>query len=149
MKDFNKVILMGHLGGEVTLRATKNGLPVASFSMATSRPKKVQPQAPESSQENSEQKSEETEQESQPESRKSYPPEETTWHRVVVWGNFAKPCASYLGKGSLVFVEGELRSRKWTGADGLERYTVEVHADSVKFLGARKEKVAAPALALA
>ena len=58
----------------------------------------------------------------------------TEWHRVVVYGKTAENCQQYLDKGSLVFVEGKLRTRKWTDRNGQERYTTEIIADRVQFL---------------
>src|SRR4051812_40621420 len=104
MKDVNKVILIGRLGNEPIQRETKNGLAVVHFSLATSR--KVAEQ-----------------QES-----------ETQWHKVVVWGKQAEACKQYLHRGQAFFVEGMVRTRKYTGKEGDSRLSFEVHADNVSFL---------------
>ena len=63
--------------------------------------------------------------------------EQTEWHSVVVFGRQAETCARYLGKGSQVYVEGRLQTRTWTDRDGQDRYTTEIVADTVQFLGGR------------
>lgn len=71
----------------------------------------------------------------------------TEWHRVVVYGKTAENCGQYLDKGSLVYVEGRLRTRKWTDRAGQERFTTEIIADRVQFLDRRQDSAqqAAPA----
>jgi len=113
MKDVNKVLLMGRLGNFPVQRQTKAGLAVVHFSMATSRRLLAQEAGGEAK-------------------------EETQWHRVVVWGKQAEACAQYLEKGQAVFVEGMIRTRKYTGKDGVVRYNFEVHADDVIFLGRKR-----------
>ena len=66
--------------------------------------------------------------------------EETTWHQVVVWGKQAEVCQRYLRKGQAVFLEGELRSRKYVASDGVSRTVYEVHAEDVSFLTRTTEK---------
>src|SRR5690606_26545341 len=61
--------------------------------------------------------------------------EETEWHRVVVWNRLAELCAQYLTKGRQVYVEGRMQTRSWEGQDGQKRYTTELVAQEVKFLG--------------
>jgi len=63
----------------------------------------------------------------------------TEWHNVFVFGKTADACAAHLDKGSLVYVEGKLRTRKWTDRDGRDRYTTEINADRVQFLDRRKQ----------
>nr|BDT27283.1 single-stranded DNA-binding protein [Bacteriovorax sp. HI3] len=60
--------------------------------------------------------------------------DKTEWHRIVVWGKLAELCSQYLKKGSLVFTEGGLQTRKWEDKDGSTRYTTEIIAKEVKFL---------------
>jgi single-stranded DNA-binding protein len=67
--------------------------------------------------------------------------DETQWHRVVAWGKEAQQCLQFLKKGNAVFVEGAIRSRKFTGKDGTDRYWFEVHAESVNFLGGKPAPV--------
>lgn len=70
----------------------------------------------------------------------------TEWHRVVAYGKTAENCGQYLDKGSLVFVEGKLRTRKWTDGTGQQRFTTEIIADRVQFLDRRQDaQQAAPA----
>jgi single-strand DNA-binding protein len=71
----------------------------------------------------------------------------TEWHNVVVFGRAAEPCAQHLAKGSLVYVEGRIRTRKWQDRSGADRYTTEINADRVQFLDRRQDAAqqAAPA----
>lgn len=70
----------------------------------------------------------------------------TEWHRVVVYGKTAENCGQFLDKGSLVFVEGKLRTRKWQDSAGQQRFTTEIIADRVQFLDRRQDtQQAAPA----
>ena len=61
--------------------------------------------------------------------------ERTEWHRVVVWGKLAELCGQYLGKGRQAYIEGALQTRSWEGKDGQKRYTTEINAKTVQFLG--------------
>lgn len=105
----NKVILVGRLGQNPEVRYTPSGAAVANFSVATN----------ESWTDKSGQKQERTE-----------------WHRVVVWGKLAELCAQYLAKGRQCYVEGRLQTRQWQDKDGQTKYTTEVQAQTVQFLGA-------------
>lgn len=69
-------------------------------------------------------------------------PERTEWHRVVVWGNSAQPCAKYLHKGDLVYLEGSLRSHKFVTDDDETRMIHEIHAYKVNFLSLKREEAA-------
>jgi single-strand DNA-binding protein len=104
----NKVILVGNLGNEPELRTTPSGASVCEFRLATN----------ESWTDKGGQRQDRTE-----------------WHRVVVWGKRAETCSKYLGKGRQVFVEGRLRTRSGEDKDGNKRYTTEVVANDVQFLG--------------
>lgn len=104
----NKVILIGRLGADPEVRYTSNGGAVANFNMATN----------ESWTDKSGQKQERTE-----------------WHRIVVWGKLAELCGQYLSKGRQAFIEGKLQTREWTDKEGGKRYTTEVVAQTVQFLG--------------
>jgi single-strand DNA-binding protein len=104
----NKVILVGNLGKDPQTRSTPNGQEVATLTVATSEKYKD--------------KSGELQ-------------ERTEWHTVVVWGKQAESCGKYLSKGRQVYVEGRLATRKWTDKEGAERYSTEVVAETVKFLG--------------
>ncbi len=113
MKDVNKVILIGRLGKDPIQRSTNSGKAVTNFSLATS--KKVRGD------------------EGSGDSR-----EVTEWHNVVAWGTTGENCARYLKKGESVYIEGEIRARKYEAKDGSPRTAYEVHADRVRFLGLGK-----------
>ena len=106
----NKVLLIGRLGAKPEIRNTPGGNAVANFSVATN----------ESWLDKSNQKQERTE-----------------WHRIVVWGKLAQLCYDYLDKGRQVYLEGRLQTRQWQDKDGATKYTTEVIATSVQFLGER------------
>jgi single-strand DNA-binding protein len=107
----NKVLLIGNLGADPELRHTSAGQAVAELRVATGRKWK----AADGTQR-----------------------DETEWHRVVVWGEQAEHCAKYLAKGRQVYVEGRLQTRKWQDKQGAERWTTEVVAQVVQFLGGRE-----------
>lgn len=107
----NKVILIGNLGVAPELRHTQNGTPVASLRLATSRRRKDQ--------------------------QTGEWIDETEWHRVTVWGKSAEFCNNYLTKGSRVYVEGRLQTRKWQDQNGLDRYTTEVVSENLQNLTPR------------
>jgi len=104
----NKVILIGRLGSDPELRYTQSQTPVCSFRVATSERRKGQ---------DGDWK------------------EFTEWHSVVVWGKTGENCNQYLKKGRQVFIEGRISTRKWQDKDGRDRYTTEVIANNVQFLG--------------
>ena len=106
----NKVILVGRLGQDPELKYTPSGSAVCNFSLATS----------ESWSDKSGQKQERTE-----------------WHRVVVWSKLAELCNQYLAKGRQAYVEGRLQTRSWDDKTGNKRYTTEVLASTIQFLGGR------------
>ncbi len=108
----NKVILLGRLGQDPELKYTPSGSGVCNFSVATS----------ESWTDKSGQKQEKTE-----------------WHRIVVWGKLAELCNQYLAKGRQVFVEGKLQTRSWDDKDGNKRYTTEINAATVQFIGGQAQ----------
>lgn len=106
--SINKVMLIGRLGQDPELKYTPSGSAVCNFSLATS----------ETWTDKSGQKQERTE-----------------WHRVVVWGKLAELCNQYLAKGRQAFVEGSLQTRQWEDKQGGKRYTTEINAKNVQFLG--------------
>jgi len=107
----NKVILIGRLGSNPEVRFTPSGSAVANFNVATN----------ESWNDKNGQKQERTE-----------------WHRIVVWGKLAQLCGEYLAKGRQVYLEGRLQTRQWQDKEGQTKYTTEVIANTVQFLGAGK-----------
>lgn len=115
----NKVILIGRLGQNPELKYTQGGTAVANFSLATNEvytDKSGQRQ------------------------------ESTEWHRIVVWGKQAELCSQYLAKGREVFLEGKIQTRQWQDQNGQTRYTTEVVAQNVRFLGGQQQQGAsAPA----
>ena len=112
MAGVNKAILVGNLGRDPELRHTPNGQAVANFTLATS----------ESWTDKSGERQERTE-----------------WHRIVVWGRQAEMCAQYLSKGRTVYVEGRIQTREWEDKEGAKRYTTEINASSVNFIGPRTD----------
>ena len=108
----NKVILIGRLGADPEVRYTPAGMPVANFRIATSEnwnDKQGQRQ------------------------------ERTEWHRIVVWGKLAELCGQYLAKGRQIYVEGRIQTRQWEDRDKNKRFTTEIQAREVTFLGGRGE----------
>jgi single-strand DNA-binding protein len=112
MASINKVILIGNLGRDPEVRYTPNGAAICNVTIATSRNWKDK---------NSGEKMEETE-----------------WHRVVFYDRLAEIAGEYLKKGRPVYVEGRLKTRKWTDKDGAEKYTTEIIADNMQLLGGRE-----------
>jgi single-strand DNA-binding protein len=110
MSSLNKVMLIGRLGQDPDVRYTQSNTAVANMSIATSERYKDS---------NGEQQ------------------ERTEWHRVVAWGRTAEICQQYLQKGSQVYIEGPLQTRKWEDKDGQERYTTEVKALQMIMLDSR------------
>lgn len=110
MAGVNKAILVGNLGRDPELRTTPNGQSVVNFTLATS--------------ETWTDKSGER-------------VERTEWHRIVVWGRTAEMCAQYLSKGRTVYIEGRIQTREWEDKDGNKRYTTEINANTVNFIGPR------------
>jgi single-strand DNA-binding protein len=108
MAGVNKVILIGRLGADPELRYTSGGAAVAEMRVATSRKYTTKDGASQT---------------------------DTQWHRVVVWGKQAEHCKEYLSKGREVYIEGRLQTRQWEDKEGKKRYTTEVVAEQVQFLG--------------
>lgn len=109
MAGVNKVIIVGRLGGDPDVRTMPNGDTVANISVATS--------------------------ESWNDRNTGERREITEWHRIVFYRRQAEICGEYLKKGSQVYVEGRLRTRKWQDQNGQERYTTEIQGDVLQMLG--------------
>lgn len=107
MASLNRVIVMGNLGQDPELRYTASQTPVVTLNVATTDYRSVDGQRQ----------------------------EQTEWHRVVVWGKQAENSAKYLSKGRAVLIEGRLQTRSWEDKSGQKRYTTEIVAQTVKFLG--------------
>jgi len=112
MASVNKVILVGNLGRDPETRYAPSGDAICNVTIATTDTWKDKSSG----------------------ERK----EQTEWHRVVFFGRLAEIAGQYLKKGSQVYVEGNLRTRKWTDNNGQERYTTEIRADEMKMLGSRE-----------
>ncbi|MCI5224483.1 MAG: single-stranded DNA-binding protein [Candidatus Electrothrix sp. AR4] len=108
----NKVILIGNLGADPELRYTQSGAPVANFRIATTERWKGQD---------------------------GQMQEQTEWHTIVAWRRLAEICGEYLNKGSKVYIEGKLQTRKWQDQNGNDRYTTEIVAREMKMLTPRGE----------
>ena len=111
MASINKVIIVGNLGRDPEVRYTTDNNAIANVSIATTDRYKDKATG--------EQK------------------EITEWHRVVFFNRLGEIAAGYLKKGSQVYIEGKLRTRKWTDKDGAEKYTTEIIADQLQMLGGR------------
>jgi len=112
MASVNKVILIGNLGRDPETRYSPDGAAITNVSVATTSQWKDK---------NTGEKREETE-----------------WHRVAFFGRLAEIAGEYLKKGSSVYIEGKLRTRKWQDKDGQDRYTTEIVADVMQMLGSRQ-----------
>ena len=112
MASLNKVILIGNLGRDPETRYAPSGDAICNLTIATT----------------------ETWKDKTTGERR----EATEWHRVVFFGRLAEIAAQYLKKGSQVYVEGRLQTRKWQDKDGQDRYTTEIRADEMKMLGSRQ-----------
>ena len=108
MSGVNKVILVGHLGADPTMRYTQSGTPVVQFNVATTE---------------------------RFNDRSGERQERTEWHRVVTWAKLAEICNQYLRKGKQVYIEGRLQTRQWEDQSGNTRYTTEVVANNMVMLG--------------
>lgn len=113
--SINKVILIGHVGKDPEVRYSATGLAVANVSIAT----------------NDYSKDKHTKEKT----------EKTEWHRVVFFDKLANIAGQYLKKGSLVFVEGKLQTRKWQDKDGNERYTTEIIGHDLQMLGGKEDPI--------
>ncbi|MCP4300360.1 MAG: single-stranded DNA-binding protein [Gammaproteobacteria bacterium] len=110
-RGVNKVIIVGNLGQDPETRYMPSGSAVTNFTVATNESWKDK--------QTGEQK------------------DRTEWHRVAMFNRLAEIAAEYLRKGSQVYIEGKLRTRKWQGKDGNDRYTTEIIADEMQMLGGR------------
>ncbi len=112
MASLNSAQLIGNLGNDPEVRKTNSGQDVANFSVAT---------------------------------KESYVKDgqkvdHTEWHKVIAWGKTATLCAQYLKKGSSVYLQGKLQTRKWVNKQGQDQYTTEIIAHGIQFLD-RKQKI--------
>ncbi|MBE0474243.1 single-stranded DNA-binding protein [Rhodoferax sp.] len=112
MASVNKVILVGNLGRDPEVRTFPSGDRVANVTIATTDKWK--------------------------DKQTNEMREATEWHRIVFNGRLAEIVEQYLRKGAQIYVEGSLRTRKWTDKDGIEKYTTEIRADQMQMLGSRQ-----------
>jgi single-strand DNA-binding protein len=110
-RGVNKVILVGNLGADPETRSMPSGMTVTNIRIATS--------------------------ESWKDKASGAQQERTEWHSIALFGRLGEIAAEYLRKGSQVFIEGKLRTRKWQDKQGNDRYTTEIIADNMQMLGAR------------
>src|SRR5678815_744934 len=113
-RGINKVILVGNLGQDPETRYMPNGKAVTNLRIATS--------------------------ESWKDKQTGEQREQTEWHSIVMYDKLAEIAAEYLRKGSQVYVEGKLRTRKWQDKEGRDRYTTEINANEMQMLGGRGDR---------
>ena len=113
MAGINKIILIGNVGKDPETRYMQNGDAVTNFSLATSE----------------EWKDKDTGEKK----------ERTEWHRITAWRKLGEICGQYLKKGSMCYIEGKLQTRSWEDKDGNKRYTTEIIANNIQFLGGRND----------
>lgn len=113
MTSVNKAILVGRLGKDPEIRSLPNGEAVANLSLATSTKYKSKVTGE--------------------------LVEETEWHRIIVFGKNAGKAASYLHKGSRVYLEGRIKTKKYQGKDGIERYCTDIVCDVLQFLDSKQD----------
>ena len=109
-RGINKVILVGNLGNDPDTKYTQGGMAITRISLATTSVRK---------------------------DKDGNQQERTEWHRVVFFGKLGEIAGEYLRKGSSVYVEGSLRYDKYTGQDGVEKYSTDIIADEMQMLGGR------------
>lgn len=107
----NKAILLGRLGKDPELRMSASQTAICNFSLATSDRQKQGDQWV----------------------------DKTEWHNIIVFGKTAENAAKYLSKGKQVFIEGKIQTRKWQDKEGKDRYSTEIIANSIQFVGAKGE----------
>ncbi|OGV71760.1 MAG: single-stranded DNA-binding protein [Methylophilales bacterium RIFCSPHIGHO2_02_FULL_57_10] len=110
MASVNKVILIGNLGADPEMRYMPSGEAIANLRIATTDTWK---------------------------DKSGEKQERTEWHRVVFFGRQAEVCGEYLKKGSAIYVEGSLQTRKWQNKEGQDQYTTEIRGDRMQMLGGR------------
>ena len=112
----NKIILIGNVGKEPEVKYYDNGVAVANFSVATTERGYTAANG-------------------------TQVPERTEWHNIVLWRGLAEVTEKYVRKGSLIYIEGRLRSRSYDDKDGVKRYVTEILADAMNLVGPRPEGV--------
>jgi single-strand DNA-binding protein len=113
MSSVNKAIILGRLGKDPEVRHRDSGDAVANVSVATSETWK---------------------------DKSGEKQEKTEWHRVVFFGRLAEIVGQYTSKGSLIYIEGRIQTRKWTDKDGVDRYSTEIVGDRLQLLGGKRDE---------
>lgn len=113
MAGVNRVIILGNLGNDPEIRTMPNGDQVANLSVATS--------------------------ESWTDKQTGEKREQTEWHRIIFFRRQAEICTQYLKKGSKIYLEGKLKTRKWQDQNGQDRYTTEIYGDNLQMLDSKQE----------
>ena len=113
MSGINKVILVGNLGKDPEVRHLEGGAVVAKFPLATSETYKT---------------------------KDGQRVDQTEWHNIVMWRGLAESAEKYLHKGTLVYIEGKIRTRSWEDKEGHKRYATEVVADTMTMLGGKRSE---------
>jgi single-strand DNA-binding protein len=108
----NKVILLGHVGKDPELRHLDNDRAVARFTLATSETYK---------------------------NKSGEKITNTEWHNIIAWRGLAELAGKYIKKGSLIYIEGKIRSRSWDDKEGNKRYTTEIEVDNIQLVGRRPD----------
>ena len=116
-ESVNKVVLIGHLGGDPETRFTPSGAAVANFNLATNESWKDQ---------------------------NGDSQDRTEWHRVVMYGRMAETATEYMKKGQMVYVEGRLNTREWEDQNQIKRRTTEIRCDNFTMLGKRSDSSSPP-----
>src|SRR5690242_17690693 len=111
-RGLNKVMIIGNLGRDPEMKYTASGKPITTFSVAVGRVTRT------------------------PDGQNT---EETEWFRIVAWEKLAETCNQYLHKGSKVYVEGRLQTRKWTDNNGVEQKMIEIIANEILMLDSRQD----------
>ena len=111
--SLNKVMIIGRLGADPEVKTLSSGNSLTTFSLATSENWK---------------------------DKEGQKQEKTEWHRIVVWGKLAEICGKYLAKGREAYIEGKLQTRSWEDQQGQKRYTTEVVASNVQFIGGQSSQ---------
>lgn len=114
MAGINKVIIVGNLGNDPEIRTMPNGEQVANITVATS--------------------------ESWTDKNSGEKKTQTEWHRIVLYRRLAEIAGQYLTKGSQVYIEGRLKTRKWQDGNGQDRYTTEIQGDNLQMLGGHQDQ---------
>jgi single-strand DNA-binding protein len=111
MSSLNKAMILGKLGRDPEIKYLSTGTPICNFSVATTERWKTDGKMQEA----------------------------TEWHKIVVWGKLAEICAEHLSKGRSVYVEGRIQTRQWEDKSGEKRYSTEIAAKEVLFLGGKNK----------